>query len=402
MSDDTFDRAKAHFFAGNTHFEARRFDDARRDYEAALALVPGRPSVLANLGVTLCRLGEWRAAIERLDAALLADPTHTDAWAALGLSREALEDWAGAAHALRQAIALGADQGGLWLSLALCELQLDHPEQGLQALDAALERDPTLDEAWTQRGHLMRHVGRLGEAERCFRQALAHGADAGLLGFYLAAVTDAQDPPPPPALYARALFDRYADDFQAHLAQLKYTVPQALLAPLTANGRRYALALDLGCGTGLCGGLLAPHADAVDGVDLADEMVQRAQATGHYRRVARGDLLGFLAEADAPADLVVAADVFIYVGALDAVFAAVARRLAPGGVFAFSVEQADAGRDLQLRPSLRYAHSRGLIERLAAAHGLEVQAIEAATLREDQLKPVAGWLAWLRSPPARS
>lgn len=400
MADDALERAREHFFAGNAHFEARRFDDARRDYEAALALAPGRPSVLANLGVTLCRLGEWRPAIERLDAALLADPTHTDAWAALGLCREALEDWAGAAHALRQAMALGADQGGLWLSLALCELQLDRPEQGLQALDAALERDPTLDEAWTQRGHVMRHLGRLDEAARCFREALAHGAEATLLGFYLAAVTDAHDPPPPPPLYARALFDRYADDFQQHLEQLKYTVPQALLAPLTANGRRYPLALDLGCGTGLCGGLLAPHADAVDGVDLAEAMVQRARATGHYRRVARGDLMGFLAQADAPADLIVAADVFIYVGALDEVFAAVARHLAPGGVFAFSVEQADAGRELQLRPSLRYAHSRALIERLAAAHGLTVQAIEAATLREDQLKPVAGWLAWLRRPLA--
>jgi len=398
MADDALERAKAHFFAGNTHFEARRFDAARRDYEAALTLVPGRPSVLANLGVTLCRLGEWRPAIERLDAALLADPTHTDAWAALGLCREALEDWAGAAHALRQAMALGADQGGLWLSLALCELQLDRPEQGLQALDEAIARDPTLDEAWTQRGHVMRHVGRLDEAARCFREALAHGADANLLGFYLAAVTDARDPPPPPPLYARALFDRYADDFQQHLEQLRYTAPQTLLTPLIKPGQRHHRVLDLGCGTGLCGALLAPHADAIDGVDLADEMVQRARASGHYRRVERDDLLGFLAANGEPADLIVAADVFIYVGALDGVFAAVARRLAPGGVFAFSVEQADAGRDLQLRPSLRYAHSRALIERLAAAHGLSVQAIEAGPIREDRRQPVPGWFAWLRAP----
>jgi predicted TPR repeat methyltransferase len=32
-------------------------------------------------------------------------------------------------------------------------------------------------------------------------------------------------------------------------------------------------------------------------------------------------------------------------------------RLEPGGCLAFTIERAEAGRDLQLLPSLRYAHS---------------------------------------------
>jgi len=394
---ESVERAKAHFIAGNQHFEAARHAQARSEYEAALALVPGRASVLANLGITLCCLGEWESAIERLDAALLADATNAEAWAALGISREARGDWAGAAHALRRALSLGASRASLSLSLAMCELRLDRPEEGLKALDEAIALDPGFAEAWSQRGHLLREAGQLAEAARCYRQALQHGGDAELHRFYLAAVEDAREPPAPPAHYARALFEEYADDFQAHLlAQLKYTAPQTLLTPLTASGRRFAQVLDLGCGTGLCGALLAPHADAIEGVDLSGAMVRRAQASGHYRRVVQGELIHFLREAGAPADLIVAADVFIYVGALDAVFAAATARLAPGGVFAFSVEQADAGRELQLRPSLRYAHSRALIERLAAAHGLVVEKIEAGAIREDQRKPVMGWYAWLR------
>lgn len=400
MSSDPVERAKAHFFAGNDHFEAGRFAQARSDYEAALLLVPGRPSVLANLGVTLCRLGEWSAAIERLDAALLADPTHLDAWAALGLAREARGDWAGATHALRQANRLGARQAGLSLSLAQCELRLNRPQEALQALDEALAIDATLAEAWSQRGHLMREAGHLAEAATCYRQALTHGADADLHRHYLAAVTDVRDPPPPPPVYAQALFDQYADDFQDHLsALLKYTAPQTLLQPLIDAGLRFGRVLDLGCGTGLCAERLAPVADAIDGVDVSSSMVRRAQAGGHYRRVVHGDLLGFLGDGGEPADLIVAADVFIYVGALDAVFAAAARRLAPGGRFAFCVEQADAGRDLQLRPSLRYAHSRESIERLAAAQALEVDALWAAPIREDQRQPVMGWYAHLRRAP---
>jgi predicted TPR repeat methyltransferase len=298
-----------------------------------------------------------------------------------------------------QAIRLGAQQAGLWLALATCELEQDHEREGLQAIEECLALDPTMGEAWSQRGTVMRRHGHLAQAAHCFEQAIAHGADAELHRFYLAAVTDARDPPPPPALYARVLFDRYADEFQDHLVEvLKYSAPQTLLTPLLTGGLRFQRVLDLGCGTGLCAQVLAPHADAIDGVDVAEAMVRRAQASGLYRRVWRADVIEGLRDAGDTADLIVAADVFIYVGALDAVFAAVAPRLAPGGVFAFSVEQADPGRALQLRPSLRYAHGRESLEALAAAHGLLVDAVWAAPIRDDQAQPVMGWYLHLRKP----
>jgi predicted TPR repeat methyltransferase len=140
----------------------------------------------------------------------------------------------------------------------------------------------------------------------------------------------------------------------------------------------------------------------VDGVDVSRVMVAQATAGGAYRRVAHAELLPFLAETDEPADLIVAADVFIYVGAIDAVVSAAARRLAPGGVLAFSVEQADPGHDLQLRPSLRYAHGRSAIERLAASSGLGVRALWSAAIREDQGQPVMGWYALLQRAEAKA
>lgn len=397
MSDHATERAKALFFSGNSHFEAGRLEAARCDYEAALALVPGRASVLGNLGVTLCRLGQWDAAITTLDAALLADPTHRDAWAALGLCREALGDWAGAAHALRQAIALGALLPSLHLALSHCELRQSHWRESLQALDEALAIDPREPEVWSQRGHLMRESGQLKEAARCYEEALQHGAEPALHRHFLAAVQDLREPPPPPPVYAQALFDQYADEFQDHLLeQLRYAAPETLLRPVIDRGERLGLVLDLGCGSGLCARLIAPLAEAIEGVDASQAMVERARASGAYRAVAHADLLAFLREGQNAADLIVAADVFIYVGPLDEVLSAAAARLAPGGALVFSVEQADAGRDLQLRPSLRYAHSRALIQRLAAAKGLTVERLEAGPIREELGKPVMGWYAWLR------
>ena len=86
---------------------------------------------------------------------------------------------------------------------------------------------------------------------------------------------------------------------------------------------------------------------------------------------------------------------FIYVGELGDAFAAVRRALAPGGVFAFSVERAASGRDLELLPSLRYAHSHAYLERLAGAHGFRVRETFEAPLRDDQSRPVQGLYAYL-------
>lgn len=391
-TEDPTEQAKAFFFEGNALFEAGQLEDALSRYQSALALVPGRPSILANLGVTQCRLGRWADAVATLTQATQADPAHRDAWVALGLSHEAMSNWAGAVHALQKGVALGASTAQLQLSLALCLLRLDRPDDALKALDKALALDPTLAEAWSQRGSLLRDAGQNQEAARCFEQALAHGADESLHRFYLASVrTGAAVPPQPPRAYVEALFDEYADDFQSHLIQhLKYQAHETLLAPLRVGGQRFPLVLDLGCGTGLCGQLIQPHADAVDGVDLAQAMVEQARASGAYRRLEQGDLLGFLRSSDEPADLVIAADVFIYVGALEEAFAAVRQRLRPGGCFAFSVERASEGQDLQLRPSLRYAHSLDYIERLASASGLRVRESWEAPLREDQQRPVMG------------
>jgi predicted TPR repeat methyltransferase len=396
------DQARALFVRGNAHFEAGRLQAALADFDAALALAPGRPSLLANRGATLCRLARWDEALSVLQSAAQADPDHADTWAAMGQAQLALGQWAAAAESLSRAHTLGLQDGALCLALADCQMRLQRPDAALAALDQALAADATLAEAWSLRGNLMREAGRLTEAADAFDQALVHGGHPELNRFYLAAVRSGEPVPPhPPRAYVESLFDDYAPDFQHHLLQdLKYQAHSTLLAPLLDKDCHWSLALDLGCGSGLCGQLLAPVCDVVDGVDVSRVMVEQASASGHYRRVDHAELLPFLTSANELADLIVAADVFIYVGALDAVVPAAVRRLAPGGVLAFSVEQADPGHDLQLRPSLRYAHGRAAIERLASACGLNVKALWAAPIREDQRRPVMGWYVVLQRAAA--
>lgn len=391
-----FERARKHFFTGIEHFEAGRLAEARAAFEASLALAPGRPSVLVNLGITLYRLGLWHEALAPLEQATAAEPSQADAWSFLGLAHQALGQWPQAAAALAHALKLQPDDARLWLGYGHCQLAQGSVEPALQAFERATAANPDLAEAWSERGSLLREVHRLDEAAQCFEKALALGADAELHGYYLASVRGAGAPPAPPRRYVEALFDQYAGDFQEHLvAKLRYQAHETLVRPLVQSGRRFGTVLDLGCGSGLCGTLIKPVADAVDGVDVSRAMLDQARRLGVYRQLAHADLAAYLAEAAPGAELVLAADVFIYVGALAAVFGAVRRLLAPGGCFAFTVERAADGHDVQLLPNLRYAHAESYVRRLAQEHGFRVRDLFPAPLREEQARPVTGLYVYL-------
>jgi predicted TPR repeat methyltransferase len=388
------------FFTGIGHFQAGRLAEARACFERCQALTPGRPSVLGNLGVTLFRLGHIRDALPLLHEATAGEPQFGDAWAALGLAHEAQGDWAEAVAALGEALAIVPPSPALWLSLGRSQARLGRHADAVQALDRALALDATLADAWSLRGSLQRELRQFDAAARSFEQAIAHGADRELHAYYLAAVrSDARAAPPPraPRQYVQALFDDYAADFQGHLVQqLGYRGHAVLLEPLAARGRRFRHVLDLGCGTGLCGSLLQPVSDAIDGVDLSAAMLEQAKSLGVYRELVQADIGEYLAGATQRVDLVVAADVLIYVGDPSAVFRDVARLLEPDGLFALTVELPTDGADLQLLPSLRYAHSEALVRRLAAASGLAVDELRAAPIRHEHGQPVPGLYVTLR------
>jgi predicted TPR repeat methyltransferase len=394
--DATLDQARSSFFDGIAHFEAGRLDEARQSFEASLALAPGRPSVLLNLGLTLFRLGRWQDAIAPLQAAATAEPGQADVWTHLGLTHEALGHWAEAATSFEHALGLAPQQAPLWLAYGRCQLRLGQADRALESFQRAVEVAPDSAEAWSERGSLLRELHRLDEAASCFEKAIALGADDDLHRYYLASVRGTGAPAAPPRRYVEALFDDYAGDFQDHLVgRLRYQGHETLLRPLVDAGRRYPSVLDLGCGSGLCGPLIRPLADAVDGVDISAAMLDKARRLGVYRDLVHADLATFLAGTDRKVDLVLAADVFIYVGELSATFRSIRRLLNPGGCLAFTVELPPGNEDMCLLPSLRYAHSESHVRKQALAHGFSVRDIFAAPLRYDQSQPVRGLYVYL-------
>ena len=268
----------------------------------------------------------------------------------------------------------------------------------LQALERALGWLPALVGA----ADALVADGRPKEAEPLLREAATHDHD-GLFGvsLKLAALGLAEVPDAPPEAYVRGLFDDYADRFETALVEdLGYRAPW-LIADLIEKvrpGSDFTRGVDLGCGTGLMAEVLKGRVGHFSGCDLSPEMIARAEAGDRYQSLAVADASVFLSERTETLDLVTAADVLVYIGALDSLFQSVAARLAPGGLFAFSVEETDGG-DLVLRDSLRYAHSEAYIRRILAEAGLAVTELMRDTLRFDRGAPIRGLIVVAKPAP---
>lgn len=281
----------------------------------------------------------------------------------------------------------------------------DHPAAAdlmAQALDLA----PDWPAGWCLCGDYRAEAGDRQGAEAAYR-ALVQLDHTGIFGgaLKLAALGATAPPQGTDVAYVESLFDDYAERFEAELVLgLDYEAPTRLAtlidAELRARGReRVQRALDLGCGTGLMGAQLRGHAVQMEGVDLSASMVEVAARKGIYDRLHKAELTAFLHDHAGMIDLVAAADVLNYCGALPPVLAAVAARLAPGGLFAFTLERHDGTESMRLRPSLRYAHSEAAARAACVAAGFEIVALESAALRQDRGAPVMGLLVLLRKLP---
>ena len=96
-----------------------------------------------------------------------------------------------------------------------------------------------------------------------------------------------------------------------------------------------------------------------------------------------------LVSVEASANLVVAADAFVYLPDLAPVLGEARRVLASGGVLAFTLETHD-GSGIVLGEGLRYAHSAEYVRDAMAKAGLKLLTLERASPRTENNEPVRG------------
>ena len=220
----------------------------------------------------------------------------------------------------------------------------------------------------------------------------------------LAACSGRDVPPRASDAFVEQTFDSFAASFDSKLAKLSYRAP-ALVAEMLAESDVEASksldVLDAGCGTGLCGPLIAPYARRLVGVDLSARMLAQARARNVYDELVKRELTAFLGDSTGAFDVIVSADTLVYFGPLEGVVAASANALRPGGRLIFTVEELiDAGSDAGYSISLngRYCHTRPYLERVLADANLRPE-IVPAELRLEAGDPVAGLVVRAAKPP---
>ena len=284
--------------------------------------------------------------------------------------------------------------------------EVGDPAAAAELMGQALELVPGWAAGWDLMGGYCERVGDVAGAISAWRHLEALD-DEGIFGapLKLAAHGAGSAGEGTAVGYVEALFDQYAPQFEAALVErLAYRVPDLIDGLLIEEMGRLGLthfgdALDLGCGTGLMGERLRAKVEFLEGIDLSAAMIAETARKGIYDSLDKAELVDFLSQRAAQSDLITAADVFIYCGALPPVLAAVVPAMRPGGLLAFSLEAHDGEEPVFLRASLRFAHGVDATRQALVDAGLEVLRFESAVLRQDRGAPIDGLLILARKPP---
>ncbi len=347
---------------------ARDYLEAERLYRQLLIQDPPHVDANHGLGVLLNQTNRGSEAIVHLRRAVAARPD--TAAIRIDLANVLLElgQLADAAAEYQVALRVAPDNAKTWNNLGSVQASLRQMPQAEASFREAIQLNPQYFQALINLANALAQPGGYDEAASLCRLALAIRPDDEPARYLLAALSGINPPATAPRSYVTPMFDGYANSFDEQLlGEFHYRGPTLLRDAVDDNPGSKALdILDIGCGTGLCGVAFLDLARSLTGVDLSANMLQRAQARGIYRELIQGELLNVLAASRERFDLVLSADVFIYVGDLTDIFPAVRAALRQGGRFAFVVETAD-GDGFVLRPSRRYAHSPAYLRRLAAA-----------------------------------
>jgi predicted TPR repeat methyltransferase len=260
-------------------------------------------------------------------------------------------------------------------------------------LRLAIKGDPRLALAYELLGKLLYRDSRGDEAAAVYLAWLRAIPTDPVAVHLVAATGGAPAPERASDGFVTRLFGRAAPGFDAALARLRYRAPQLVFerAARVLSSDAVALnVLDLGCGTGQCGEWFRPLARRLVGVDLSAGMLEEARRRKCYDALTCAEITAYVCGCAERFDVITAADVFCYFGALEGVFAAIASLLQPGGWFAFSVERAEGSESPVLSEHGRYSHSRDYVERSLSIAGLAPGDVHQDVLRFERGTPVRG------------
>ncbi len=397
-------QANAVHFLGVLHHQSGRSDEAVKHIQRSIALDPKVPDWYNNLGNVLLESKRLVEAADAYEKAAEMSPGNATILNNLGALRRAQERFEEAEAAYTKALALDPTRPEAHNNLGNLYNLMGRTQESLHHFCEALILNPKQHHARKMLGIAYYTLRRFEEAAKVYREWLQEEPDNPVPKHYLAACTGEAVPERAADAYVETTFDEFAESFDANLEMLTYRAPQYVadaVARLGGTPAKQWQVLDAGCGTGLCGPLIAPYAQRLIGVDLSGQMLAKAEPRQVYDQLLKAELTAYLLSAPRAYDLIVSADTLCYFGALEAVAHAAHDALRDGGWLVFTVERlegSDAAEPHHLNPHGRYSHRREYVEQsLRQADFVDI-GTESVALRNEGGVPVQGWLVTARRP----
>jgi len=390
------DHPDALHYSGVLAHQEGRSEQAVALIERSLELEPRRADWYSNLGVVLRDRLQLDEAIAACQHAIALDPDHANAHNNLGVLLRAQGRLVEAEAAYRAAIRVSPQHSDAYTNLGILLNGQKRTHEAVACFCKVITFRPKHPEARRQLALAHCMLGEVDEAVRIFEEWLTEEPDHPIALHMMAACSGRDVPARASDAFIEQTFDSFAGSFDAKLAKLSYRAP-ALVAGMLGDSnvdapKRFDKldVLDAGCGTGLCGPLVAPYARRLVGVDLSARMLAQARARNVYDELIQGELTAYLRDSPGAFDAIVSADTLVYFGPLGDVVTAAAQALRPGGRLIFTVEELiEAGAGYAIRLHGRYCHARPYVERVLAAANLRPE-IVPAELRLEAGDPVQG------------
>jgi len=409
------------------HAQLNEYHNAEQCCQTLIKLYPDFPMAHFNLGLAYQKTGKIKAAITSMHKAAQLQPDFIKAHVNLGDLYKADKHYNQAIKAYQNALNIEPQNSGIYKRLAYIYILQENIEKAIDCYQTIVRHTPSDIDTWLLIATMLASNGALNEAEKTCALALEKNAnnfsllckygkilcEQGKATIALGVLQKAKLIEPDnievnylisefkqdktalhtdKQAYIARVFDDYADTFDSHLSNtLQYRTPELIhqLAMETYTNPEKLDILDLGCGTGLCGVYFHNISNSLTGVDLSRRMIEKARERNIYSTLHQTDIIDALEPSEHEYDIILAADVFVYVGNLSDIFTGCRRALRNGGMLIFSVESIE-GDNYRLRASGRYGHSTEYILNLAASNHFSVEATHKTTIRKEGTNAIMG------------
>jgi len=373
------------------------YSHAIKYYEKRIELQPNHAETYHSLGEAFLHENKLHEAITAFEQTIALNPKHPECNHHLANAILLNDDAEKALHYFFRQLEINPLPESYY-NIGVILLQKQRHKEALEYLLHAADVDPSYLPVHLNLGALYLKLNQIGKAIESYQQALILKPNDPEIKHIITALSQSDTPETAPSEYIEHLFDQYALYYDKHLTEvLNYQAPQlikhALKEEIGASRAEWTI-LDLGCGTGLTGAELKPFAKKLIGIDIAAQMIHSAKEKKIYDELFVMDVEKAL-QKFTHNDLIVAADVFTYIGNLDSIFSAVKAALNTNGLFMFTVERTETTPYL-LQQSIRYAHSRIYIESLIEKHQFKIVRFDNIILRQQQRKPIEGFLVGVK------